>query len=165
MITNANSLGPSLETEQLRQIAEAIRNPASIASLALQWDFESGQSLLERVARTLGLEWLGSEESEVDRSALDGFPLKLIHRYEIFPLERADSWIRLAVSDPFAFEAFDSIASAVSLEVRPVVASPEQVRQLIKRHLGVGADTVDGLIALQRQQYGDVEMLEDLDLD
>jgi general secretion pathway protein E/type IV pilus assembly protein PilB len=71
----------------------------------------------------------------------------------------------LAVSDPFAFEAFDSIASAVSLEVRPVVASPEQVRQLIKRHLGVGAETVDGLIALQRQQYGDVEMLEELDLD
>lgn len=165
MITDANTLGPSLDTEQLRQIAEAIRNPASIASLALQWDFESGQSLLERVARTLGLEWLGAEESDVDRSALDGFPLKLIHRYEIFPLERGDSWLRLAVSDPFAFEAFDSIASAVSLEVRPVVASPDQVRQLIKRHLGVGAETVDGLIALQRQQYGDVEMLEDLDLD
>jgi general secretion pathway protein E/type IV pilus assembly protein PilB len=165
MITNANSLGPSLETDQLRQIAEAIRNPGSLADLATQWDFESGNLLLERVARTLGLEWLGTDEIEFDRSALEGFPLKLIHRYDIFPLERTESWIRLAVSDPFAFEAFDSIASAVSLEVRPVVASPEQVRQLIKRHLGVGAETVDGLIALQRQQYGDVEMLEELDLD
>lgn len=165
MITNANSLGPSLETDQLRQIAEAIRNPGSLADLATQWDFESGNLLLERVARTLGLEWLGTEEIEFDRSALEGFPLKLIHRYDIFPLERTESWIRLAVSDPFAFEAFDSIASAVSLEVRPVVASPEQVRQLIKRHLGVGAETVDGLIALQRLQYGDVEMLEELDLD
>jgi general secretion pathway protein E/type IV pilus assembly protein PilB len=165
MITNANSLGPSLETDQLRQIAEAIRNPGSLADLATQWDFESGNLLLERVARTLGLEWLGTEEIEFDRSALEGFPLKLIHRYDIFPLERTESWIRLAVSDPFAFEAFDSIASAVSLEVRPVVASPEQVRQLIKKHLGVGAETVDGLIALQRLQYGDVEMLEELDLD
>jgi general secretion pathway protein E/type IV pilus assembly protein PilB len=165
MITNANSLGPSLETDQLRQIAEAIRNPGSLADLATQWDFESGNLLLERVARTLGLEWLGTDEIEFDRSALEGFPLKLIHRYDIFPLERTESWIRLAVSDPFAFEAFDSIASAVSLEVRPVVASPEQVRQLIKKHLGVGAETVDGLIALQRLQYGDVEMLEELDLD
>lgn len=165
MITNANNLGPSLETDQLRQIAEAIRNPGSLADLATQWDFESGNLLLERVARTLGLEWLGTEEIEFDRLALDGFPLKLIHRYDIFPLERTESWIRLAVSDPFAFEAFDTIASAVSLEVRPVVASPEQVRQLIKKHLGVGAETVDGLIALQRQQYGDVEMLEELDLD
>lgn len=165
MITNANNLGPSLETDQLRQIAEAIRNPGSLADLATQWDFESGNLLLERVARTLGLEWLGTDEIEFDRLALEGFPLKLIHRYDIFPLERTESWIRLAVSDPFAFEAFDSIASAVSLEVRPVVASPEQVRQLIKKHLGVGAETVDGLIALQRQQYGDVEMLEELDLD
>ncbi len=165
MITIANNLGPSLETDQLRQIAEAIRNPGSLADLATQWDFESGNLLLERVARTLGLEWLGTDEIEFDRLALEGFPLKLIHRYDIFPLERTESWIRLAVSDPFAFEAFDSIASAVSLEVRPVVASPEQVRQLIKKHLGVGAETVDGLIALQRQQYGDVEMLEELDLD
>ena len=45
-----------------------------------------------------------------------------------------------------------------------MVASPEAVRRLIKRHLGVGAETIDGLIALQRQQ-GDVEMLEDIDVD
>jgi type II secretion system protein E len=165
MITNVQCIAPALEADQLRQVADVVRDPSSLASLALQWDFESGHSLLEKVARTLGLEWLGTDEIEFDISALEGFPLKLIHRYDVFPLERTDQWIRLAVTDPFAFEAFDSIASAVSLEVRPVVASPDQVRQLIKRHLGVGAETVDGLIALQRQQFGDVEMLEDLDLD
>jgi len=165
MITNVQNLTRSLEADQLRQVAMAIRDPASLASLALQWDFDSGQSLLEQVATTLGLEWLGTDEFDFDSGALEGFPLKLIHRYDVFPLERTDQWIRLAVSDPFAFEAFDSIASAISLEVRPVVAVPDQVRQLIKRHLGVGAETVDGLIAMQRQQFGDVEMLEDLDLD
>jgi len=165
MITNVQNLTRSLEADQLRQVAIAIRDPASLASLALQWDFDSGQSLLEQVATTLGLEWLGTDEFDFDSGALEGFPLKLIHRYDVFPLERTDQWIRLAVSDPFAFEAFDSIASAISLEVRPVVAVPDQVRQLIKRHLGVGAETVDGLIAMQRQQFGDVEMLEDLDLD
>lgn len=165
MITNVQKLTRSLEADQLRQVAMAIRDPASLASLALQWDFDSGQSLLEQVATTLGLEWLGTDEFDFDSGALEGFPLKLIHRYDVFPLERTDQWIRLAVSDPFAFEAFDSIASAISLEVRPVVAVPDQVRQLIKRHLGVGAETVDGLIAMQRQQFGDVEMLEDLDLD
>jgi general secretion pathway protein E/type IV pilus assembly protein PilB len=165
MITNVQCIAPALEADQLRQVADVVRDPSSLANLALQWDFESGHSLLEKVARTLGLDWLGTDEIEFDISALEGFPLKLIHRYDVFPIERTDQWIRLAVSDPFAFEAFDSIASAVSLEVRPVVASPDQVRQLIKRHLGVGAETVDGLIALQRQQFGDVEMLEDLDLD
>lgn len=165
MITNVQNLTRSLEADQLRQVATAIHDPTSLASLALQWDFDSGQALLEQVAMTLGLEWLGTDDIDFDSGALQGFPLKLIHRYDVFPLERTDQWIRVAVSDPFAFEAFDSIASAISLEVRPVVAVPDQVRQLIKRHLGVGAETVDGLIAMQRQQFGDVEMLEDLDLD
>jgi general secretion pathway protein E/type IV pilus assembly protein PilB len=71
----------------------------------------------------------------------------------------------LAVSNPFAFDAFDTVATAVSREVRPVVTTAETVRALIKKNLGVGAETIDGLIAMQKQQDGDVEMLEELDLE
>lgn len=165
MITNVESISPSLGPEQLRQISEAIHDPPSLASLALQWDFEGPRDLLAETARVLGLEWLGTDEIEVKPEAMEGFPLKLIHRYDVFPLERTDRWLRLAVGNPFSFEAFDTVASAISLEVRPVVATPDAVRHLIKRHLGVGAETIDGLIAAQRQQAGDVEMLEEIDVD
>ena len=96
---------------------------------------------------------------------MEGFPIKLIHRHEVFPLERTEQYLRLAVSNPFDFNAFDSVASALELEVRPVVATNDAVRRLIKKYLGVGAETVDGLIALQRLQSGDVEMLEDINID
>lgn len=165
MITNVQSITPTLSPEQLRQVAEAIHDPGALASLALQWDFGGPRELLAETARVLGLEWIGGDDIDVKPEAMEGFPLKLVHRYDVFPLERTDRWIRLAVGNPFAFEAFDTVASAVSLEVRPVVATPDAVRQLIKRHLGVGAETIDGLIAAQRQQSGDIEMLEDLDLD
>ncbi len=164
MITNTNSLQPSLDPGQLRTLADSLRDRIPLASLAQQWEFESERDLLIETARSLGLEWLEGDEVQIDPSALNGFPLKLIHRFEVFPLEKSDQWIRVAVSNPFDFNAVDSVASALELEVRPVVASPEAVRRLIKRHLGVGAETIDGLIALQRQQ-GDVEMLEDIDVD
>ncbi|QDT05528.1 Type II secretion system protein E [Rubripirellula lacrimiformis] len=165
MITQVDGIAPALTALQLRQVADSLRDRSQLGSLAMQWDFDSDVALLAETARVMGLEWLDTEDVEVDPSALDGFPLKMIHRYEVFPLEKSDSWIRLAVSNPFAFGAFDTIASALSLEVRPVVAPPENVRQLIKQNLGVGAETIDGLIAMQRQQSGDVQMLEELQLD
>lgn len=165
MITNTTSLTPSLDPLQLRNVAECLRDKASLQSLAQQWEFDGERDLLIETARALGLEWLDSDDVTVDPSAMEGFPLKLIHRHEVFPLDRTDQFLRLAVSNPFDFNAFDSVASALELEVRPVVATSEAVRRLIKKYLGVGAETVDGLIALQRQQSGDIEMLEDIDVD
>ena len=165
MITNTTSLTPSLDPLQLRNVAECLRDKVSLQSLAQQWEFDGERDLLIETARALGLEWLDSDDVTVEPSAMEGFPLKLIHRHEVFPLDRTDQFLRLAVSNPFDFNAFDSVASALELEVRPVVATSEVVRRLIKKYLGVGAETVDGLIALQRQQSGDIEMLEDIDVD
>ncbi|MCA9131810.1 MAG: type II/IV secretion system protein [Planctomycetales bacterium] len=162
MITNTIALQPRLDSAQLRQVADMLRDGESLESLVDRWSFNNGQELLAVSARTLGLEWLESDEGDLPPDALDGFPMKLIHRHEVFPLERGPGWIKLAVSNPFDFAAVDSVASALEVEVRPVVASADTVQRLIKRNLGVGSETIDGLIALQRQA-GDVEMLEELD--
>ncbi|MCR9295964.1 MAG: GspE/PulE family protein [bacterium] len=162
MITNTNTLQTLLDSSQLRQLAECLRGGDLLESLVDEWSFNSSTELLAVGARTLGLEWLESDHVEVASDALEGFPVKLIHRHEIFPLERGMGWIRLAVSNPFDFAAVDSVASALELEVRPVVTTSEILQRLIKRNLGVGSETIDGLIALRRQS-GDVEMLEELD--
>ncbi|MCC7336635.1 MAG: type II/IV secretion system protein [Pirellulaceae bacterium] len=162
MITNTLALLPQLDSSQLRQVADMLKDGDSLELLVDRWSFNNSQELLAVSARTLGLEWLDTDEGEIPSDALAGFPMKLIHRHEVFPLERGPGWIRLAVSNPFDFAAVDSVASALAVEVRPVVASVETIQRLIKRNLGVGSETIDGLIAQQRQ-LGDVEMLEELD--
>lgn len=162
MITSTLALMPQLDSSQLRQVADMLKDGDSLEQLVDRWSFNNSQELLAVSARTLGLEWLDTDEGEIPCDALAGFPMKLIHRHEVFPLERGPGWIRLAVSNPFDFAAVDSVASALAVEVRPVVASAETIQRLIKRNLGVGSETIDGLIAQQRQ-LGDVEMLEELD--
>lgn len=165
MLTNAETLESRLDSAQLRQLADCLREGQSLDSLAEDWAFESPQHLLAVSARSMGLESLETDEIDEIGNALEGFPFKLIHRYGVFPIERGDGWLKLAISNPFDFSAVDSVASAMELEIHPVVASPEVVQRLIKRHLGVGAETIDGLIAIQRQQMGDLEMLDGLDAD
>jgi type II secretion system protein E len=164
MLTNAKTLEPRLDSAQLRMLADRLKGGEPLDGLAEQWDFESPQHLLSVGARSMGLECLETDELETVTGALEGFPIKLIHRYEVFPLERGEGWLKLAISNPFDFTAVDTVASAMELEVFPVVAPPEIVQRLIKRHLGVGAETIDGLIALQKQS-GELEMLEGLDAD
>lgn len=165
MLTNAKLLEPRLDSAQLRVLADRLCEGLSLDSLADDWDFENAQHLLAVGARSMGLESLESDELDDAADALEGFPIKLIHRHEVFPIQRGEGWLKLAISNPFDFTAVDAVASALEREVHPVVAPPELVQRLIKRHLGVGAETIDGLIALQRQQSGDLEMLEGLDAD
>jgi general secretion pathway protein E/type IV pilus assembly protein PilB len=165
MISNANGILPVLDSVKLRELADCLNAGAPLDALVERWSFPSSNELLETGARSMQIEWLGSDESEVAGDALDGFPAKLIHRHSVFPLEKGDGWLRLAVSNPFDFAAIDSVASELQVEVRPVMATSEIIQRLTKKFLGIGSETIDGLIALQRLQGGDVEMLEGIDPD
>ncbi len=165
MISNSTGMHPLLDSVQLRQLADCLSLGDSLEQLAEQWSFNSPHDLLATSARSMNLEWLESDSVDLAVETLEGFPAKLIHRHTVFPLERGAGWLKLVVSNPFDFAAIDSVASAMEVEVRPVMAMQETVQKLIKRHLGVGSETIDGLIALQRQQAGDVEMLEGIDPD
>jgi general secretion pathway protein E/type IV pilus assembly protein PilB len=165
MISDPNGIEPLLDSVKLRELADCLNGGSPIDALAQRWSFPSTQELLATSARSMQLEWLPSDDTELSDDALEGFPAKLIHRHSVFPLQRGDGWLRLAVSNPFDFAAIDSVASALQVEVRPVMASAETIQRLTKKYLGVGSETIDGLIALQRQQNGDIEMLEGIDPD
>lgn len=164
MIKNTRSMSATAEIP-LGDVAAGLREGQSLDVIADQLKLDSPHELMNRTAKSLGIEVLDLENQPVEPEAIEGFPVKLIHRFEVFPVRRTDHELTLAIANPFDFNAIDSVASATDLEVHPVMASAEVVRRLIKKHLGVGAETVDGLVALKRDQSGEVEMLEDLQLD
>ena len=84
MITNTTSVTPSLDPYQLRNVADCLRDKTSLQSLAQQWEFEGERDLLIETARSLGLEYLETDDVQVDPTAMEGFPIKLIHRHEVF---------------------------------------------------------------------------------
>ena len=67
----------------------------------------------------------------------------------------------VAIANPFDLHAIDAIHAAVGGRVIATVAHPSELGKLIKSYLGVGAETIDGLLA-QQEDLGPVEMLEDM---
>ncbi len=139
-----------LDRVQLARIADLLKLRQSIESIAEDLGIGSAKELLAGIAAALRLPLVDLTDVEIDQSLLTQFPLRLVHRHEYFPITRDVDGLVVAVSNPFDFQAIDQLSAATEQIIHPVVAPPEQVRELIKRYLGVGAETIDGMLALQK---------------
>ncbi|MCP3692266.1 MAG: hypothetical protein GY917_08740, partial [Planctomycetaceae bacterium] len=77
---------PKLDQVHLQTISRALQNSRPLAEIATELEFNSLSDLLLATSRALGIKLVNLEETDVDSSLLDDFPLRLIHRYEVFPL-------------------------------------------------------------------------------
>lgn len=115
---------------------------------------------LVAVAAKLGVPVVDVSKSEIPADALENFPIKLVHRRNVFPLGRqADGALLVATRNPFDLAPIDEISAATGLPAVPALVLPNELAKLIKSRLGVGAETIDGLM----EQTEDVEVLEDVD--
>ena len=146
---------------QMEQIQESGDN--AIAS-AVNLGFVKNEQALEAVAQEMGVDHIDLSSTEVDLSLLEIVPQKLIFREMLFPVSRENGQIRVATVDPTNFYPLDEISAATGLAVDPVLADEAEIAKLIKTHLGVGGETVGGLIE-QKVEEGELELLEELETD
>ena len=121
------------------------------------------QAALKILAEEMGVDFIDIQNTDIDLALLDDFPQKLIYRETLFPISRQNGSIRIATSDPLDFYPLDEISAATGLHVEPVFADPIEISKLIKKHLGVGGETIDDLI-VQKSEEG-VELLEEIETD
>jgi len=156
---------PFLDAHQLQRARQAQAEDGHLGRVAGELGFGTEEEALAAVAGMLGLELVDLTVTEPDLSLLEQFPVKLIHRYEVFPLRQEGDCLFVATGNPFDLHALDAVGAATGLSVSPVVVLPAELSRLIKSHLGVGAETVDGLVAQAEDRAGDVELLEEIEWD
>lgn len=152
-----------LDERQLQIAREAQTAAERLDQKVVELGFVTEEQALCALADALGLAFVDLTSAEIDLSLLQGFPPKLIHRHAIFPLRREGSTMVVATSDPFDLYALDEAAAAIKARINPVLAISDEINKLIKSHLGMGSETIDGLLA-QRLEAG-VEVLEEMELD
>jgi general secretion pathway protein E/type IV pilus assembly protein PilB len=82
----------------------------------------------------------------VPEEAVNAVPRHLAHRLSVMPLYLEGRHLRVALSDPFNFDALDTLAKELRYEIDPVVAPADQIENAIKRHYGNAAEMVSTLI-------------------
>jgi general secretion pathway protein E/type IV pilus assembly protein PilB len=132
--------------------------------LAVEKGYITEEASLRALGAEVGLDFVDLAEADVDLSLLKTFPQKLIYREALFPISRRNGTITVATSDPFDLYPLDEASAATGLSIEPVLASRLEIDKLIKSHLGVGGETIDGLMA-QAVEDNDVQLLEDIESD
>ena len=105
---------PLLESGQLQQFA-------------YETDFDSEQDCLFAIGHALGLDVVDLTKAEPEPDCLNDFPVRLIHRYNVFPLRRSGGLLTLAVGNPFDTQAVDAVAAATDEIVTPVLAQVQEI--------------------------------------
>lgn len=152
-----------LHPSHLDQLRQGNGDGVSLLEKAVALGYVKEEAALQALGEEVGLDYVDLRDMDVDLSLLEGFPHKLIHRQSLFPIRRDNGQLVVATSDPFDLYPIDEVSAATGLSVVPVLASRDQISALIKRHLGVGSETVDGLM----EQYNDreVELLDEIETD
>jgi len=121
------------------------------------------QAAMDVLADEAGVEYIDLTKVEVDLSLLGLFPQKIIYRHILFPVSRTEDSLTVATADPMDYYPLDEISSATGLAIVPVLADRSEIAKLIKTHLGVGGETIEGLIE-QKMDAG-VELLDAIETD
>ncbi|HWY77393.1 MAG TPA: GspE/PulE family protein [Verrucomicrobiae bacterium] len=120
------------------------------------------------------LRWLAKEYDvafatldnvEPDRQLLSLFPARVLLKEELLPLQRTNGTVEVATSRLFATQGLDTLKTLTGLKIKPVLAPSEAIQREMKKHLGVGADTIDTLDEDSPLQVVDDETGEDTNLD
>ena len=150
---------------QFQSVREALQNEGRLSSILPILGVRTEEQAYQALAAVLRLRLVDLAKSHIDSAILHQFPLKLVHRYDVFPLGTDDNGsLMVATSNPLEMHALDAVSAATAKPVVPVVALPAELGKLIKSHLGVGAETIEGLLA-QASDAAGVEVLEELEWD
>ena len=150
-----------LSEEQLRESRNS--DAASVVQAAISLGYIDECTALRALAEEVGLDYIDLREVDVDLSALEGFPQKLIYRQSLFPIGYEDESIVVATSDPLDLYPLDEASAATDRNIIPVVAERAEIARLMNRHLGVGSETIEGLMAAKGDE--EVELLEQIETD
>ncbi len=152
-----------LDREQLEKLRTQSSGTGLVGAAIGQGMVEE-EPALRALGEELGMDFVDLRNVEVDLELIKIFPQKLIYRHSLFPLSRFNGSLTLATSDPLDVYALDEASAATGLTIVPVVAEKNEIARLTKKHLGVGSETVEGLIAA-REDDDEIQLLEDLEVD
>lgn len=152
-----------LDLEQLNDLRAQALGGRELFAAAIAQGVVDEEAALRAVGEELGMEFVDLRNAEVDLEVVKNFPQKLIYRHSLFPLSRVNGALTLATSDPLDVYALDEASAATGLSIVPVVSEKAEIARLMKKHLGVGSETVEGLMAAREDD--EIQLLEDIESD
>ncbi|MCG8430541.1 MAG: Flp pilus assembly complex ATPase component TadA [Candidatus Omnitrophica bacterium] len=103
----------------------------------------SEHDLLNILAEKYHLSYVDIRSEVVDRAVIEKVPLKIASYYRFLPVKLDGRVLTVAVSVPLDLKTQDEIRMQLGFDIVLVLAREQDIAESLKKHYGLGADTLD----------------------
>ena len=130
------------QLDQVRRRQRRLNLPQHRAIVDL--NFASEEDTWRALAAAHHLEFVDPSTLDLKRETLDLVPIKFIFHYHLLPVGAEGDSITLAFSEP-PRQVEAALRLVMGKRFRSVLATPSSIHAVIKKHFGLGAETVQKL--------------------
>ncbi|MBI3615038.1 MAG: Flp pilus assembly complex ATPase component TadA [Candidatus Omnitrophica bacterium] len=137
-----------LKPEDLTRILqEQQRTGEFLGTIAVRLGLVREADLMSALSRQFSLPSVRLQEISIDPSVIRLVPTKFVFHHKLIPIRRTAKALTIAIHDPLVRWPLDELALQLGVEVEPVLASESEILAAIRRYYGVGAETVERILA------------------
>lgn len=133
-----------LTEDQLHEALEAQKQGhADLGTTLVELGYITQTDLARAQAERLNLEYLDISERDVDRGTAGLVEQKVLQRHGVLPLKVEGEQLVVAMSEPTNIHALEDLGMITGYKVRPVVATDQQIRNVMNQVLAVGSEVTE----------------------
>jgi len=107
------------------------------------------EKLLPILAKQLNISFVSLKEHPIDPALLQQVPARIVTRYQVLPVARKGKTLIVAMEDPLNTSVVDELRMLTHAEIQPAAVSSRELSEAIRQHYGVGAETVEAMVATE----------------
>ena len=147
------------QLEQVRRRQRRLNLPQHRAIVDL--NIASEEDTWRALAQANQLEFVDPLALDLKRETLELVPIKLIFHYHLLPLGVEDDCLALAFSEPPRQMDQGNLRLLLGKRFKALLATPSAIHAVIKKHFGLGAETIQKL----REERGGGEISQEIVFD
>src|SRR5438105_9822959 len=147
------------QLEQVRRRQRRLNLPQHRAIVDL--NFASEEETWRALALVNHLDFVDPVALDLKRETLELVPMKFVFHYRLVPLGEAEDGLVLAFSEPPRQMEEGNLRLLLGKRFKIVLATPSAIHAVIKKHYGLGAETIQKL----REERGATEASQEIVFD
>jgi type II secretion system protein E len=128
-------------------LVEQKKTGGFIGSTLVKSGFLNEEKLLPVLSEQLGVEYARVKELKIAPQVIKMVPAKFACHYKLMPVKKASGVLFVAVSDPLNIQTLDDLRLLLKVDVKPLLAAEKDILEAIRKYYGVGADTIEKMVA------------------
>ncbi|MFA5148259.1 MAG: ATPase, T2SS/T4P/T4SS family [Candidatus Omnitrophota bacterium] len=147
-------------------VKEQQKTKEALGTVLVRMGFISERQLLQILAEQQGISFVEFKDIKIDDKAVKSVPAKFAVHYKVMPIAVDGHVLTIATSNPFDMWPVDDLETNLGFHVERVLSSSSDILEMIRKYYGVGADTIERILAEEpkesRPEASPSEKVEDL---